>query len=76
MFPDKNKAAIARALSNKPSIIFADEPTGNLDVEAGNKVLELLVNGIRRYHRIMVMVTHDMDIAKQVDVIVKVDELK
>lgn len=76
MFPDKNKAAIARALSNKPSIIFADEPTGNVDAETGNKVLALLVNSIWRYHWTMVMVTHDMDIAKQADVIVKMDELK
>ena len=72
----QQRAAIARALDNKPSIIFADEPTGNLDAETGNKVFALLVNGIRRYHRTMVMVTHDMDIAKQADVIVRMDELK
>lgn len=72
----QQRAAIVRALANKPSIIFADEPTGNLDAETGNKVLALLVNGIRRYHRTLVMVTHDMDIAKQADVIVRMDELK
>ena len=60
-----------RALTNKPSIIFADKSTKNLDSETGNKVLALLVNGIRRYHRAMVMVPHNMDIAKQPDVIVK-----
>lgn len=72
----QQRVAIARALSNKPAIIFADEPTGNLDAETGNKVLELLVNGIRRYHQTLVMVTHDMDIAKQADVVVRMEELK
>ncbi|MCH5271183.1 MAG: hypothetical protein J1E83_10600 [Lachnospiraceae bacterium] len=76
MFPNKNRAVIARALANKSSIIFADEPTGNLDAETGNKVLALLVNGIQRYHRTMAMVTHDMDIAGQANVIVRMDELK
>lgn len=72
----QQRVAIARALSNKPALIFADEPTGNLDAETGNKVLELLVNGIRRYHQTMVMVTHYMDIAKQADVVIRMEELK
>lgn len=72
----QQRAAIARALANKPALVFADEPTGNLDAETGNKVLELLVNGIRRYHQTLVMVTHDMDIAKHADVVVRMEELK
>lgn len=72
----QQRAAIARALANKPAIIFADEPTGNLDAETGSKVLKLLVDGIRRYRQTLVMVTHDMDIAKQADVIVKMEDLK
>lgn len=72
----QQRVAIARALSNKPALIFADEPTGNLDAETGNKVLELLVNGIRRYHQTLVIVTHDMDIAKQADVVIRMEELK
>lgn len=72
----QQRVAIARALANKPAIIFADEPTGNLDAETGNKVFELLVNGIRRYHRTLVMVTHDMDIARHADVVVRMEELK
>lgn len=72
----QQRVAIARALSNKPALVFADEPTGNLDAETGNKVLELLVNGIRRYHQTLVMVTHDMDIAKHADVVVRMEELK
>lgn len=71
----QQRVAIARALSNKPALVFADEPTGNLDAETGNKVLELLINGIRRYHQTLVMVTHDMDIAKHADVVVRMEEL-
>lgn len=72
----QQRVAIARALANKPAIVFADEPTGNLDAETGNRVLELLVSGIRRYRQTLVMVTHDMDIAKQAQLIVKMEELK
>ncbi len=72
----QQRVAIARALANKPFLVFADEPTGNLDTETGNKVFELLVNGIRRYHQTLVMVTHDMDIAKHADIVVKMEELK
>lgn len=52
------------------------EITEKRDALLGNKVLALLVNGIRRYHRTMMMITHDMDIAKQADVTVRMDELK
>lgn len=72
----QQRVAIARALANKPAIVFADEPTGNLDAETGSRVLELLVGGIRRYSQTLVMVTHDMDIAGQAQMIVKMDELK
>ncbi len=63
----KQRVAIARALANKPSVVLADEPTGNLDMETGEKVLELLLNGIRKYHQTLVMVTHNMDIAARAD---------
>ena len=63
----KQRVAIARALANKPCIIMADEPTGNLDGETGDKVLKLLIDGIRKYNQTLVMVTHDMDIAAKAD---------
>lgn len=68
----RQRVAIARALANKPSIILADEPTGNLDSETGVKVLELLIAGIRKYHQTLVMVTHDMDIATKADRIIRI----
>lgn len=68
----QQRVAIARALANRPALIYADEPTGNLDSENGEKVLKLLVNGIRKYHQTLVMVTHDMDIANQADCVIKI----
>ncbi len=56
--------SIARALANKPSIILADEPTGNLDSKNSNEVLELLKKTIVRYDQTLVMITHDNNIAK------------
>lgn len=63
----KQRVAIARALSNNPSIILADEPTGNLDPETGEIVLKLFIDGVKKYNRTLVMVTHDMDIAEMAD---------
>jgi putative ABC transport system ATP-binding protein len=68
----KQRVAIARALANNPSIILADEPTGNLDPETGQAVLKLLIDGIRKYKRTLVMVTHDMDIADMADEVIKI----
>ncbi len=63
----QQRVAIARALANKPSIIFADEPTGNLDTEMGREVLDLLRLSIKRYHQTLVVITHDLNIAKTAD---------
>lgn len=67
----RQRVAIARALANKPSIIMADEPTGNLDQETGDIVLNLLIEGIRKYNQTLVMVTHDMEIANKADKILR-----
>ena len=47
---------------NRPKVIFADEPTGNLDEENGKAVLELLLSQCRKYGATLIMVTHDMDL--------------
>ena len=56
--------AIARALVNKPSIIFADEPTGNLDSKTGEDVMELFKN-LNNQGQTIILITHEEDIARQ-----------
>jgi putative ABC transport system ATP-binding protein len=63
----QQRTSIARALANKPEIIFADEPTGNLDSKNSNEVLELLTSSIKIYNQTLVMITHDKDIAQRAD---------
>lgn len=67
---EQQRVAIARALANKPKIILADEPTGNLDSATGDKVLELLISGVKKYGQTLVMITHNEDIAKMADRVV------
>lgn len=63
----KQRVCIARAIVNNPKIIFADEPTGNLDSATGDKVIELLFNLNKEKHVTLIIVTHDEDLAKLCD---------
>ena len=63
----KQRLAIARAIVGNPQIIFADEPTGNLDSETGAKVEELLFNYNKQEGVTLIIVTHDVDLAKKCD---------
>ena len=67
---EQQRVAIARALANKPRIILADEPTGNLDSATGDRVLELLISGIRKYGQTLIMITHNEEIAEMADRVV------
>ena len=70
------RVAIARALANKPTIILADEPTGNLDSEISEKVLSLFLETCRRYGQTLVMITHNEEIAAKADRIVRIRDGK
>ena len=63
----QQRVAIARALAAQPDIIFADEPTGNLDSKSGGEVMELLCNIRRELDKTLVVITHDIRIAKMAD---------
>src|SRR2546423_4431530 len=64
---EQQRVAIARALTNEPDIIFADEPTGNLDSETGNAIVDLLLNLARDRKKSLLIVTHDTGLATRGD---------
>lgn len=70
----QQRVAIARALASKPAIIFADEPTGNLDAKSSQEVVDLLKLAQRKYHETVVMVTHDELIASIADRIITLED--
>jgi len=63
----QQRVSIARALANRPSVILADEPTGNLDSETGKKIFDLLHNLSRSENTTIIAVTHDLEIAGKTD---------
>ena len=68
----RQRVAIARALSNDPELILADEPTGNLDTKTGDKVIDLLQDTCKKYHKTLVMITHNEEIAGRADRVVRI----
>lgn len=64
---EQQRVAIARAVINGPDILFADEPTGNLDEENGRAVMQLLIDVAERFNATLIMVTHDQDLLQYAD---------
>lgn len=73
---EQQRVAIARALETKPSIILADEPTGNLDTMASHDVIGLLKILAKQYQQTIILITHDGDIAQMADRIVRIEDGK
>ncbi len=69
---EQQRVAIARALINDPSIIFADEPTGNLDSKAGSVIMDLLLALVREKRKTLLVVTHDRSLAERGDRILEI----
>ena len=72
----QQRVAIARALASRPSIILADEPTGNLDSNTSNEVMILLKSMIKKYSQTLVMITHDESIAHMADKVIYIEDGK
>ena len=72
----QQRAASARALANRPSLILADEPTGALDSTNGNEVMALLQDSVKKLNQTLVLITHNIDLAREADRIVRITDGK
>ncbi|MDU1411973.1 MAG: ABC transporter ATP-binding protein [Clostridium sp.] len=72
----QQRVSIARALINKPSIILADEPTGNLDSENSKEIIELLRYSAKKFRQTLIIITHDLEVAGKADRIIKIKDGK
>lgn len=72
----QQRTSIARALINNPSLVLADEPTGNLDSKSSDEVMSMLKMCNQRYGQTVIMITHNLDIAKQADRIITISDGK
>ncbi len=72
----QQRVAIGRALMNAPSVMLADEPTGNLDTRNGQEIIHLLKESHRKYRQTLIIVTHDENIALQADRIISISDGK
>ena len=70
----QQRTSIGRALINRPSIVLADEPTGNLDSKNSKEVLELLKLSVKKYNQTLIMITHDANIALQADRVITIED--
>ena len=69
----QQRVAIARALANKPHIILADEPTGNLDSDTSRDVMNLLIASAKKYHQTILMITHNAELATLADRTIRIE---
>ena len=72
----QQRVAIGRALITRPAILLADEPTGNLDTRSSNEIMELLKISNRKYKQTVIMITHNLELAKQADRVLTIEDGK
>lgn len=72
----QQRVAIGRALFNRPKLILADEPTGNLDKKSGDEIVNLLKTANEKYHQTIILVTHDLNIAVKAGRVITVEDGK
>lgn len=70
----QQRTSIGRALINRPAIVLADEPTGNLDSKNSKEVIELLKLSVKKYKQTLIMITHDTNIALQADRVITIED--
>ena len=70
----QQRTSIGRALINRPAVILADEPTGNLDSKNSKEVLDLLKLSVKKYNQTLIMITHDSNIALQADRVITIED--
>ena len=70
----QQRTSIGRALVNRPAIVLADEPTGNLDSKNSKEILELLKLSVKKYNQTLIMITHDNNIALQADRVITIED--
>lgn len=72
----QQRVSIGRALAYNPSIILADEPTGNLDSKNSKEIINMLKLSVKKYHQTLVIITHDINIASQADRVITIEDGK
>ncbi len=72
----QQRVSIGRALINNPAIVLADEPTGNLDSKASDEIVTLLKHANEKYHQTIIIITHDLEIAKEAHRVITIDDGK
>ena len=72
----QQRVSIGRAMINNPAIILADEPTGNLDSKASDEIVSLLKLSNKKYNQTVIIITHDLEIAKQADRVITIEDGK
>ena len=72
----QQRTSIGRALITNPSLVLADEPTGNLDSKASDEIVSLLKTSNKKYNQTIIMITHDLEIAKNADRIITIEDGK